>query len=121
MGLNNFQKDGSISRAVSVGNSQNLSVMSHMNLQIAGNLSPELELIASISDDNIPIQPDGNTQQLQDFDKVFIQLKHKNGQITAGDFEMINQKSIFLQYHKKAQGANASVDIKLANKHRLQA
>lgn len=119
LGLNNFQKDGSISRTVSVGNSQNLSVMSHMNLQIAGNISQDLELIASISDDNIPIQPDGNTQQLQDFDKVFIQLKHKNGQITAGDFEMRNPKSNYLRYHKKAQGANASVNLKLNNNKTL--
>ena len=121
LGLNNFQKDGSISRAVSVGNSQSLSVMSHMNLQIAGNITPELDLIASISDDNIPIQPDGNTQQLQDFDKVFIQLKHKNGQVTAGDFEMLGPKSNFLHYHKKAQGANASVDVMLKKDQRLQA
>ena len=121
LGLNNYQKDGSISRAVSVGNSQNLSVMSHMNLQIAGKITPELELIASISDDNIPIQPDGNTQQLQDFDKVFIQLKHKNGQITAGDFEMKNPKSLFLRYHKKAQGANASVNIKINKTQQIKA
>ncbi len=120
LGLSSFQKDGSISRAVSVGNKQSLSVMSHMNLQIIGNISPELQLIASISDDNIPIQPDGNTQQLQDFDKVFIQLKHKNGQITAGDFEMKNPNSYFLRYHKKAQGANASVNLKLANDQKLQ-
>ncbi len=98
LGLSDFQKSGSISRAISVGNSQNTSVISNMNLQIAGKISDDLELIASISDDNIPIQPDGNTQQLQDFDKIFIQVKHKLGQITVGDFEMNRPKSDFLNY-----------------------
>lgn len=113
LGLDDFQKSGNISRAISVGNQQNMSVLSHLNLQISGQISDELELVASISDDNIPIQPDGNTQQLQDFDKVFIQIKHQKGQITAGDFEMKNPNSFFQRYHKKAQGANASVNLNM--------
>ena len=119
LGLNDFQKSGSISRAVSVGNNQNSSVISNMNLQIAGKISDDLELIASISDDNIPIQPDGNTQQLQDFDKIFIQIKHQKGQLTVGDFEMNRPKSYFLNYHKKAQGINSSVNLNLKNNKKL--
>lgn len=120
LGLDDFQKSGNISRAISLGNQQNVSVLSHLNLQIRGRISDELELLASISDDNIPIQPDGNTQQLQDFDKVFIQIMHKNGQITAGDFEMRNPNSFFLRYYKKAQGANASVDLNLKSKANMK-
>ncbi len=115
-GLSEFSKRGSISRAVSVGNSQDLSVASNLNLQIAGDITPDLRLTASITDNNIPIQPDGNTQQIQDFDKVFIMLSHKNGKLIAGDYEIKKPNSYFLNYHKKAQGAYADVNFALAKK-----
>jgi hypothetical protein len=115
-GLSDFTKSGSISRAISVGNSQDLSVASNLNLQIAGNITPDLMLTASITDNNIPIQPDGNTQQIQDFDKVFIMLSHKNGKLIAGDYEINKPNSHFLNYHKKAQGAYMDVNFALSKK-----
>jgi hypothetical protein len=121
LGLNDFQRSGSISRALSMGNQQGVNVLSSMNLQIAGKLSEDLELVASISDENIPIQPDGNTQQLSDFDKVFIQIKHQKAQITLGDFDMTRPQSYFLNYFKKVQGINSSFNTKLSSGNQLEA
>ena len=115
-GLSDFAKNGSISRAVSVGSSQDLSVASNLNLQIAGNITADLKLTAAITDNNIPIQPNGNTQQIQDFDKVFIMLSHKNGDLIAGDFEINRPKSFFLNYHKKAQGVYTDIHFALSPK-----
>ena len=110
-GLEGFQKSGNITRGFSAGNSQNLSLTSDLNLQLAGMLSPGLRLTASITDNNIPIQPDGNTQQLQDFDQVFIRLDHKYFSLDAGDFTTTKRDLTFLQYTKKSQGAFARVQL----------
>lgn len=96
--------DGSFSRGLSFGNSQSLVLNSNFNLQLGGKLGDDLEIAASISDANIPIQPEGTTQQLNDFDKVFIQIKKKNTTLIAGDYEISRPNSYFINYYKKLQG-----------------
>ena len=74
-----------------------------------------MDINAIITDNSIPIQPEGNTHQLQEFDKVFIQLKSKNTQLIAGDFETSKPKGYFLNYFKKTQGGHLTTAWKQAN------
>lgn len=114
-----LSKNGSISRGIQFGNNQDVVVNSNMNLQVSGKLTKDIELSMAATDNNIPIQAEGNTQQLQEFDKVFIQLNDKQSKMVVGDFQIDRPKSYFMNFYKRTQGvlfSNSAAIITKENK-----
>jgi len=103
-----LEYNGSFSRGLSFGNSQDLVLNSRFNLQLAGDLGEGVQIKAALTDENIPLQPQGNTRQLQEFDQVFIELSKDDNRLVAGDYELSPPDSYFLNFFKKLQGATFS-------------
>lgn len=99
---------GSITRGITVGNNQNSVVNSNLDLQITGKLSDKLSIRASIQDSNIPLQNNGYSQKLDEFDQIFIELFSDKWNIRAGDLFLENRKSKFLNFNKKVQGLSTN-------------
>jgi hypothetical protein len=108
--------NGSIMRGLSIGNNQNAIVNSNLNLQLSGKINNDVDVLAAISDDNNPIQPEGNTQEIQDFDQVFVQFGKGLSKVIVGDYLMSRpQNSYFMNYYKKSRGLQFVTGTPLKN------
>lgn len=106
----NIVKSGSITRGFSVGTTKDFSLNSGLNLSLSGKLSEDIEIIAALTDENTPIQPDGNTETLEELDKVFIQVKHKNVIGTFGDIDYKIRNGEFGKLQRKLKGLKTELN-----------
>lgn len=99
-----LRKSGSIVRGVTVGSNQDLNVNSGFRLQLEGELADGVEVSAALTDENTPIQPEGNTQTIQEFDRVFVEVRSKNATATLGDFNLDLMETEFANLSRRLQG-----------------
>ncbi len=111
--------NGSISRGVTIGNNQNSVLNSELDLQITGKLSEKVKIKASIQDSNIPLQNDGYSQQIDEFDQIFIEITSDEWEIRGGDTNINQSESFFGNFDKKIQGL--AINYKLKNSVSIEA
>ncbi len=106
-----IKKSGAIVRGFTLGTNKDFSLTSGLRLQLSGKLSDEIEIVAALTDENTPIQPEGNSERLEELDKVFIQIRHPNATGTFGDYDLVTDIGEFGRVNRKLQGLKADVNL----------
>lgn len=107
-GFSSIQAQGSLGRQIGFGNRQDAVVNSNFNLQLNGWLPDSIRIRAAISDQQLPLQPDGSTRQLQDFDQILLEFQKKGWRLQLGDIETRETSDYFLNFYKRLQGVSFS-------------
>ncbi len=103
---------GSKTVGVNVGSNKDLGIDQSLRVTMVGKVAQDLEVNAFLTDDNLPVQPEGNTEELKYIDKVSVQVKAKHTEVQLGDFTSALAWSQFSSYQRELRGAAASVNAR---------
>ena len=111
-----LKTSGYINRGITSGNNQSTVANSSMDINIEGKLSDKVAIRANIFDTNIPLQENGYSQSITDFDRIFIELYSKDWRVKAGDISLKNESSYFLAFEKQVSGLEVAASININTK-----
>jgi len=105
----NIRTSGSFTRGISVGNNQDFSLTSGMNIRLSGELGDGLMVEGAISDNAVPLQPQGNTRKIEEFDRIYLKVYKDNFAVQAGDIDLVSSpNSQILKFARNVQGLSYS-------------
>ncbi len=113
-GWSRLNKSGSLIRSVQVGTNQDLALESALNLQIEGRVGRNVDVIAALTDQSTPIQPEGTTETLNELEKVFVSVRSPNLAATIGDFTLDLPGGVYDSYSRKLKGVMGEANYSTA-------
>jgi len=110
-----LNKSGSLTRGFTIGTNKDLSLESGLRFDMNGKLTDNIDVLATLTDKSTPIQPEGSTQNLKEFDKVFIQMKSPVTTVQMGDVDLSLNHSEFARLNRRLQGASGAANTEYGN------
>jgi hypothetical protein len=101
----NIKVSGSKTISLTMGSQSALSMNQSLDVNINGDIARDVTINAILTDQDVPIQPDGTTRSLQEIDRVLIELESRRFKATLGDYFLGFGDTRFLNYNRKIQGA----------------
>jgi hypothetical protein len=98
---------GTKSLSMSMESLKGLSINQPTRLNVNGKIANSINVSALLSDEDLPLQPEGTTEQLEDLDKILIKIEGKNLSATLGDYETSFGDTEFVLSPKMLEGAQA--------------
>ncbi|MFQ5598975.1 MAG: hypothetical protein ACE5G2_00320, partial [Candidatus Krumholzibacteriia bacterium] len=106
-----LQLIGSKSIGVSFGRNREASLEQSLRVQVSGQLGDDMRVNAVLSDDNLPVLPEGNTEELGDLNKVFIEMQGPVIGGVVGDFDLERREGEFVRFERELRGGEARFHV----------
>lgn len=99
---------GTKSVSFSTGTNRGSTLDQSLEASVEGQLTPTIKVRALLSDNNLPIQPTGNTEELQYFDRVFVEVQGPNAKASVGDIALDDHTSTFSPITRQLRGISGA-------------
>ena len=95
---------GTLFRGLSVTAGQGTVLSGGLDLRLQGDLGDGIFIQATLTDRNLPVQPEGNTRALEELDQVRLAIIAPWGTATAGDFVLHSRGGPLQAFQRKLEG-----------------
>ena len=112
-----LEVSGSQTVGISVGSGRGVTQNQELRVNVEGKVSETISVLALLSDQDLPIQPEGTTENIQDIDQKLIRITHPNMRGTLGDFEGSLGASEFIFFPRALEGVQVEGDFKWVDFH----
>ncbi|MDE2834270.1 MAG: hypothetical protein OXM02_07085 [Bacteroidota bacterium] len=106
-----LRHSGSITRGVLAGNNRDAIIESGLRLQLSGQVAKNVSVQAVLTDESVPIVPEGTTQRLEELDRVFIEIAAPRGNAQLGDIDIRMDETVFGRLTRKVQGVGVNASL----------
>jgi len=108
----NLYTSGTFNRQLNLSTQGMSEFSGGLHLNLSGELDENIMLSAVLSDQDILLQPEGNTRNLEDIDQVYIALQHPKFTLDAGDISYNKNFGKLINIDRKVVGLNYNFDNK---------
>ena len=112
-----LEVSGSQTFGISAGSGRDITPNQELRVNVEGNVSENISILALLSDQDLPIQPEGTTENIQDIDQKLVRITHPNMRGTLGDFEGSLGASEFIFFSRALEGVQVEGDFKWGKFH----
>ena len=106
-GASTLNYEGSFLRGIRIGNQSGVDLESGLRLKVDGKIGNDIEVAAFLTDQVSPLQPEGNTQNLEEIDRIYVQVTSPDFRVTMGNFYLDYGEMPLLNYTRRIEGAEA--------------
>lgn len=107
----NLRLSGSKTVGATAGTGRGLGVEQSLKISIAGKIAEDLEISAFLTDDDLRVQPEGNTEELRHLEKVYVRIESRHSEVQLGDFSTGIDWSSFARFERELRGGTANVHL----------
>jgi len=90
---------------ITLGSERDLRLEQSLRLNVSGRIAKDLRVNAYLSDQNTPLVPEGDTEELRTLDKVLIEIEGEHVAATMGDYELDIRGGALSDFSRELTGA----------------
>ncbi len=101
---------GAKSFGITVGSDRDLRLEQSLRLNISGRITRDVSVTAYLSDQNTPLVPEGDTEELRSLDKVLVEIEGEHVAATMGDYILEIDGGSLLRVRRDLSGVKVGGD-----------